>query len=186
MPRARKASASGSKAKTTSARPAVAVEHDLGGGAGDRNPLFHGFVMSLLDAFLIIEVRTSPINRSSTRREEMLKDVFYPESISQGCRHGLIGRFVTKPCGLEKDALMQSGNVVVWEEEEIGMKRWNDCLVSGEPPSPSPSCVQRYTLTSLSPPLFLRYGPSPGRRAPSCSTARRRRRTRCSSTGAME
>ncbi|KAG8981851.1 hypothetical protein FRB94_000356 [Tulasnella sp. JGI-2019a] len=73
--------------------PTFVSQHDK-----DTNPLFRGYVNSLLDAFLIIE----------------------------GCRHGLIGRFVERPPEVEKDALVQSGNVVVWEEEEIGMQRWTD------------------------------------------------------------
>ncbi|KAG8846349.1 hypothetical protein FRB96_002019 [Tulasnella sp. 330] len=104
MPRAQKASANrNAKASGGSMRPIVEQNsgHDID---ADRKPLFQGFVLSLLDAFLIIE----------------------------GCRRGLIGRFVTKPSGLEKQALVQSGTVVVWEEEEVQMQRWTDSQLWSE------------------------------------------------------
>ncbi|KAG9006852.1 hypothetical protein FRB94_000357 [Tulasnella sp. JGI-2019a] len=81
----------------------------------DTNTLFRGYVNSLLDAFLIIE----------------------------GCRHGLIGRLVEKPPEEEKDVLVQSGNVVVWEEEEIGMQRWTDRILWSETRSSGPFLIYR-------------------------------------------
>ncbi|KAG8981849.1 hypothetical protein FRB93_008313 [Tulasnella sp. JGI-2019a] len=81
----------------------------------DTNTLFRGYVNYLLDAFLIIE----------------------------GCRHGLIGRFVERPSEEEKDALAQSGNVVVWEEDEIGMQRWTDHILWSETRSSGPFLIYR-------------------------------------------
>lgn len=42
---------------------------------------------------------------------------------------GLIGRLVAKPSELQKESYAQSGNILVFEESEVGIKRWTDPLV---------------------------------------------------------
>ncbi|KAG8903885.1 hypothetical protein FRB99_002621 [Tulasnella sp. 403] len=63
-------------------------------------PLFHGFVYTLLDAFILV----------------------------QAAVEGLVGRVIEKPAEAEKQDYAKNGTVVIFEEEESGIQRWSDSI----------------------------------------------------------
>ncbi|KAM0793698.1 hypothetical protein ACM66B_001123 [Microbotryomycetes sp. NB124-2] len=64
-------------------------------------PAFHGFVETTLDALLIFE----------------------------GCRRGILPKITRRLQETEKRALVDSGSVFVFDEEDTGIKRWTDGLI---------------------------------------------------------
>ncbi|KAG8879654.1 hypothetical protein FRB98_005581 [Tulasnella sp. 332] len=69
-----------------------------------QQPLFHGYLTTLLDSFLVIE----------------------------GALNGYTGRLVHKPSTVEKKDLVKSGTVIIWDESEVPMRRWTDGLIWSE------------------------------------------------------
>ncbi|KAK4050448.1 Global transcription regulator sge1 [Microbotryomycetes sp. JL201] len=69
--------------------------------AGLAEPAFQGFVETTLDALLIFE----------------------------GCRRGILPKITRRLQEPEKRALVDSGSVFVFDEEETGIKRWTDGLI---------------------------------------------------------
>ncbi|KAG9001924.1 hypothetical protein FRB93_011896 [Tulasnella sp. JGI-2019a] len=68
--------------------------------AADHQRLYHGYLKTLLDAFLVVEGAIS-------RR---------------------IGRVTHKPTPFEKREMVKSGSIVIWNDSEVDMQRWTDGL----------------------------------------------------------
>ncbi|KAG8924719.1 hypothetical protein FRC00_004785, partial [Tulasnella sp. 408] len=67
---------------------------------GKGKPMLRGYLDSLSDALIVIEA----------------------------ARRGLIGRVLSKPNDPQKELYTQSGNIIVFEESEVGIRRWTDPL----------------------------------------------------------
>ncbi|KAG8996223.1 hypothetical protein FRB90_012785 [Tulasnella sp. 427] len=91
-------------------------------------PILRGYLESLSDALIVIEA----------------------------AKRGLIGRLVTKPSELEKEQYARSGNILIFEESEVGIRRWTDPLTWSETRASPPYFIYRETTSSNHPSLTSR------------------------------
>ncbi|KAG9050565.1 hypothetical protein FS837_004422 [Tulasnella sp. UAMH 9824] len=92
---------------------------------GRGKPILRGYLDSLSDALIVIEVG------------------------SLAAMRGLIGRVVTKPNDTQKELYTQSGNIIVFEESEVGIRRWTDPLSWSETRACPPYFIYRETTSDI-------------------------------------
>ncbi|KAG8951608.1 hypothetical protein FRC04_005895 [Tulasnella sp. 424] len=86
---------------------------------GTSSPILRGYLESLSDALIVVEA----------------------------AMRGLVGRLVAKPSELQKESYAQSGNILVFEESEVGIKRWTDPLTWSETRASPPYFIYRETTS---------------------------------------